>query len=79
MESWRNYVGPTYVLASGLAVLLKLDGLIPWGWGWVLAPIWVPLLLSVFLFVLAAIFDVISVGVVGVRRTWRSLKSSRRR
>ena len=44
MESWRNYVGPTYVLASGLAVLLKLDGLIPWGWGWVLAPIWVPLL-----------------------------------
>lgn len=26
-------------------IVLKLLGIINWGWGWVLAPLWIPLLI----------------------------------
>ena len=28
-------------------IVLKLIGVINWGWGWVLAPLWIPVLLVV--------------------------------
>ena len=51
---------------SGLAtitfVVLKLCGVIDWAWGWVLAPLWIPI-------VLVMIFGFILVCVKSVKET----------
>jgi hypothetical protein len=33
-------------------IVLKLTGVITWSWLWVLAPLWIPLTLTLFLFVI---------------------------
>lgn len=33
-------------------IVLKLTGNIDWSWWWVLSPLWIPLLLFVFIFTL---------------------------
>ena len=38
-------------------IVLKLIGVIDWGWGWVLAPLWIPVLLVVIGFLVSLIFD----------------------
>ena len=37
-------------------IVLKLIGVINWGWGWVLAPLWIPVLLVVIGFLVSLIF-----------------------
>lgn len=61
MSEHRNVVGP----ATGLELLtvlfigLKLTGHVAWPWSWVLAPIWVPIVLVIFVGLLYALFKVI--------------------
>lgn len=38
-------------------VVLKLIGVINWGWGWVLAPLWIPILIVLVLAFFAWIVD----------------------
>lgn len=38
-------------------VVLKLIGVINWGWGWVLAPLWIPILIVLVLAFFAWIAD----------------------
>lgn len=38
-------------------IVLKLIGVINWSWGWVLAPLWIPVLLVVIGFPVSLIFD----------------------
>ena len=38
-------------------IVLKLIGVINWSWGWVLAPLWIPVLLVVIGFLVPLIFD----------------------
>lgn len=38
-------------------IVLKLIGVINWGWVWVLAPLWIPVLLVVIGFLVSLIFD----------------------
>ena len=38
-------------------MVLKLIGVINWSWGWVLAPLWIPVLLVVIGFLVSLIFD----------------------
>ena len=38
-------------------IVLKLIGVINWGWGLVLAPLWIPVLLVVIGFLVSLIFD----------------------
>lgn len=38
-------------------IVLKLIGVINWGWGWVLAPLWIPVLLVVIGFLVSLISD----------------------
>lgn len=46
----KKYVGPSFLSILGLVfIVLKLTGVIAWSWWWVLAPIWVPLVLVFFI------------------------------
>ena len=38
-------------------IVLRLIGIINWSWGWVLAPLWIPVLLVVIGFLVSLIFD----------------------
>lgn len=38
-------------------IVLKLTHLIEWSWLWVLSPIWIPIALSLLMFIIAKIFD----------------------
>lgn len=38
-------------------IVLKLIGVTNWGWGWVLAPLWIPILIALALAFLAWIAD----------------------
>ena len=38
-------------------IVLKVIGVINWSWGWVLAPLWIPVLLVVIGFLVSLIFD----------------------
>ena len=44
-------------LLTVLFIALKLTGVIRWSWIWVLAPIWIPVPLLVFLAVIITIAD----------------------
>jgi hypothetical protein len=51
-------VQQTFPFASILALIfitLKLTGYITWSWLWVLSPIWIPLVVIIFLMVLTVI------------------------
>lgn len=39
-------------------IVLKLIGIINWSWWWVLAPIWMPATLIIFILIIAAIYAV---------------------
>ena len=36
-------------------IVLKLTGVITWSWGWVLAPLWLPTVLLVVVFILTTL------------------------
>ena len=38
-------------------IVLKLAHYIEWSWLWVLSPIWIPIALSLLMFIIAKIFD----------------------
>lgn len=38
-----------------LFITLKLTGVIAWSWLWVLAPIWIPFVIAVFVLIIAGI------------------------
>jgi uncharacterized protein (DUF983 family) len=61
MNDNSNYGGPG--LASLLLVLfvgLKLTGVITWSWVWVLAPLWIPLLVLLGIVLIATAIYVAS-------------------
>lgn len=52
--------GITFLGALGIAfIVLKLCGVIDWGWQWVLAPIWIPIAIVVLYIVIAIIIVLI--------------------
>lgn len=55
---------PILLLLSGVLALLKIMGLFPYSWIWVLAPIWIPLLVLAGITVILIIAWII--GVIGV-------------
>lgn len=38
-------------------IVLKLLGVITWSWGWVLAPIWIPLLIFIAIVIIIMIIE----------------------
>lgn len=38
-------------------IVLKLIGVINWGWGWVLAPLWIPVVIVIIWFLILLISD----------------------
>ena len=42
-------------LLAILFIALKLTGVITWSWLWVLAPIWIPFVIVVFILIIAGI------------------------
>lgn len=47
-------------LLAVVFIVLKLTGVITWSWGWVLAPIWIPLAILavvIIIFLIAAIVN----------------------
>lgn len=58
----RNGIGFTGLLAIAF-IVLKLTKVIDWSWWWVLAPLWIPV--AIYLFILFVIF------VVAVVKEWR--------
>lgn len=55
---------PILLLLSGVLALLKIMGLFPYSWIWVIAPIWIPLLVLAGITVILLIAWII--GVIGV-------------
>lgn len=55
---------PILLLLSGVLALLKIMGLFPYSWIWVLAPIWIPLLVLAGITIILIIAWII--GVIGV-------------
>src|ERR1700692_3833533 len=43
------------VLVPAIFIALKLASVIDWSWGWVLAPIWIPVLLAAVIGILGAV------------------------
>lgn len=55
---------PILLLLSGVLALLKIMGLFPYSWIWVIAPIWIPLLVLAGITVILIIAWII--GGIGV-------------
>ena len=55
---------PILLLLSGVLALLKIMGLFPYSWIWVIAPIWIPPLVLAGITVILIIAWII--GVIGV-------------
>lgn len=55
---------PILLLLSGVLALLKIGGQFPYSWIWVIAPIWIPLLVLAGITVILIIAWII--GVIGV-------------
>lgn len=49
-----NQIGFCSLLAL-LFITLKLTGVITWSWWWVLAPIWIPALIGIVIFIIVLI------------------------
>lgn len=47
-------------LLTIIFVVLKLVGVISWGWIWVLAPLWISFALGIVIFIIVAIASVIA-------------------
>jgi len=43
------------MLVPVIFIALKLAGVIDWSWGWVLAPVWIPVLLAAVVAILGAV------------------------
>lgn len=56
-------------------LVLKLANLITWSWLWVLSPIWLPLILIVFLLLIARIF----LGDEAIKVMKEAIKEGRKR
>lgn len=55
-NSETRYIGISAIELLGIVfIVLKLVGVINWSWGWVLAPIWIPAVLILFLIMLALV------------------------
>lgn len=39
-------------------IILKIVGIISWSWVWVLAPLWIPILMAISLWLLLIIFGI---------------------
>ena len=39
-------------------IVLKLIGVINWGWGWVLAPLWIPVVIVIIGFLISLISEI---------------------
>lgn len=52
----RASLGVCDVLAI-VFIVLKLLGIITWSWWWVLAPIWIPVIIVLVMWVFILIFD----------------------
>lgn len=53
-------VGATFCELLGIAfIILKLCGVITWSWGWVFAPIWMPWVVALVLWVLALVVVIV--------------------
>ena len=67
MSNGKTEVRNTGIGFSGLLavafIVLKLMNVIDWSWWWVLAPLWIPV--AIYLFILFVIF------VVAVVKEWR--------
>lgn len=51
-ETHESPTRPSIVLPAALLlvlVLLKLTGVVTWHWGWILAPVWVPIVGAIWL------------------------------
>lgn len=55
---------PILLLLSGVLALLKITGQFPYSWIWVIAPIWIPLLVLAGITIILIIAWII--GVIGV-------------
>jgi len=49
--------GGFLTLLAILFIGLKLGGVIAWSWWWVLSPVWIPILLALFVGLMIAIFS----------------------
>lgn len=59
---------PILLLLSGVLALLKIGGQFPYSWIWVIAPIWIPLLVLAGITIILIIAWIIGVIVFGLRR-----------
>ena len=55
-DSTSKGLGVCDVLAV-VFIVLKLIGVIDWSWWWVLAPVWIPVIIVVIVFIVAIIID----------------------
>lgn len=55
---------PILLLLSGMLALLKIGGQFPYSWIWVIAPIWIPLLVLAGITIILLIAWII--GIIGV-------------
>jgi hypothetical protein len=58
-KGYTNYNKSSSFFLEGLALLfiaLKLTGHISWSWWWVLAPIWIPLVLVALIAIVVVIY-----------------------
>lgn len=53
---WRQLFAGLDILALVLMLILKLEGLLDWEWRFILAPIWVPLMVCSFAFMAYLLF-----------------------
>ena len=63
MKDFKERNGSDVSLATVLLIIfvvLKLTGLINWSWLWVLSPIWIPICLGLFLFVIGLLLEALS-------------------
>lgn len=51
--------GIVCLILTAVFIILRLSGLTHWGWIWILAPIWMPLV-SCILFILVIIITIVS-------------------
>lgn len=49
-------------LLAILFIALKLTGVITWSWLWVLAPIWIPFVIVVFILIIASIAGIVIIA-----------------
>lgn len=58
MNDNNNGVGVTFFgLLTVLFIGLKLTKVINWSWGWVLAPLWMPIVVCVICAIVIAVID----------------------